>query len=60
MIDTYDMRINATAREYLGRIDLENPELIAYELLQNGITLSWLYPEMPIISGELEERRVYN
>lgn len=53
------MSYNEIAQKYLRKIVLLNPQRIAEELVANGINESWLYPEMPIVSGEIENRRIY-
>ena len=49
---------NEIAQKCLSRITLYSPQKIAYELMAAGINTSWLYPEMPIIANEIENRRV--
>ena len=53
------MDSNKIARECLFKIDLHSPQEIAYELMAAGINTSWLYPEMPIIANEIENRKVF-
>lgn len=48
------------AEECLHKIVINNPQKIAYELLMNGMNTSWLYPEMPIVASEIENRRIYS
>ena len=43
---------------FLHRIQLNNAENIAYELVNSGLNVSWLYPEMPIVSNAIEKRGV--
>lgn len=43
---------------FLHRIQLNNAENIAYELVNSGLNVSWLYPEMPIVSNAIERRGV--
>lgn len=50
---------NPDAREVLHQIVIGNPRNIAYELLHNGMNVSWLYPELPVVSNELENHMVY-
>lgn len=50
---------NSLARDFLVKIVINNPKDIAGELLEHGMNDSWLYPEMPIVSGEIEHHRVY-
>ena len=53
------MQKNSIASDFIYRINLNDPYRISYELISNGILYSWLYPEQPIVSGELENRRIY-
>lgn len=50
---------NALAADCLHRIIINNPRDVAYDLLANGTNDSWLYPEMPIVSSEIENHKVY-
>ena len=50
---------NEIAQKCLSRITLYSPQKIAYELMAAGINTSWLYPEMPIIANEIENRKVF-
>lgn len=43
---------------FLHRISLNNAEEIAYELINSGLNVSWLYPEMPVVSNAIERRGV--
>lgn len=52
------MEHNDAARKCLYKINLSSPQKIAYELMACGVNTSWLYPEMPIIANEIENRRV--
>ncbi len=47
------------ANTFLHRILLCDPEKIAFEVLNAGMNLSWLYPEMPVVSSSIEERKIY-
>lgn len=51
---------NAMAKVCLHKIVLNDPQNIAYEVLANGMNISWLYPEMPIVSSEIEGHQVYS
>lgn len=42
----------------LHRIKLYNPHKIAYEMMNQGMNVSWLYPEMPVVSNEIEARKI--
>lgn len=53
------MELNALARECLHKIIIRNPQQIAYQMMANGINVSWLYPEMPIVSNEIENHCIY-
>lgn len=60
-----DMRIKPEAMEHMSdmrdclyKINLLSPQKIAYELMACGINVSWLYPEMPIITNEIENRGI--
>lgn len=50
---------NLLAQDCLTKIIINNPKDVAHELLDNGMNDSWLYPEMPIVSSEIENHRVY-
>jgi len=54
------MERNSIAGSVLHQIIVNNPKEIAYELMQNGMNDSWLYPEMPIVSNEIENRKIYS
>ncbi len=53
------MSFNSIARKCLYKIVLEKPQKLAHEILANGMNESWLYPEMPVVSSEIEHREVY-
>ena len=48
------MSFNNVVQKHLYKIILCQPQQIAYEMLTNGMNESWLYPEMPIVSNEIE------
>lgn len=50
---------NNAARACLHQIVIGDPRTVAYELLQNGMNISWLYPEMPVVSNEIVNHKVY-
>lgn len=52
------MSFNKIAQKYLYKIILCKPQQITYEMLTNGMNESWLYPEMPIVSNEIEHHGV--
>ena len=58
-VDFNAMQYNIAAKNALTKIELVNPEKIACELLSNGINASWLYPELPIVSNEIETHKIY-
>lgn len=53
------MEYNEFAKQCLHKIIIRNPQKIAYELMSGGINVSWLYPELPIVSNEIEFHRIY-
>lgn len=53
------MQNNLDAANVLHQIIIANPQKIAYELLQNGMNDSWLYPEMPVVANEIENHKIY-
>ena len=53
------MENNALAAACLHKIIINNPQDVAYDLLANGTNTSWLYPEMPIVSSEIENHKVH-
>lgn len=59
-IDPNAMQRIAMTADCIYRIDLDDPQEIASNLLSNGIQSSWLYPELPRVGYELEGRKVYN
>lgn len=52
------MERNQLAMPHLYKIILDHPAEIAYEMLENGLNDSWLYPELPIVSGWIEQRKI--
>lgn len=50
---------NKKAQDCLYRIQIQNPQRVAYQLMANGMNDSWLYPEMPIVSNEIENHVIY-
>ena len=57
-INPDSMSFNKIAQRHLYKIILCQPQQIAYEMLTNGMNESWLYPEMPIVSNEIEHHGV--
>lgn len=53
------MENNAMAVRFLHKILITDPEKVAYELITNGMNDSWLYPEMPVVAGEIENRKIF-
>lgn len=49
---------NSMAQDCLCQIMIKNPQKIALQLMENGMNESWLYPEMPIVSSEIENHVV--
>ena len=35
-----------------------NVDRIAYEMMNQGMNISWIYPEMPVVANEIESRRI--
>ena len=58
-IEPNAMEHNVIAQECLVKLEICDPEKIAYELMANGANISWLYPELPIVSNEIENHRIY-
>lgn len=65
MLDSRSMGIYLDAMENmhegnksLYKILLCNPDEIAFEMLNAGLDISWLYPEMPVVANEIENRKV--
>lgn len=54
------MENNKLAGAKLHKIIIDNPQQIAYQLMYNGMNDSWLYPEMPVVSNEIENREIYS
>lgn len=49
-----DMRGNSSIMKHLNRIIIQSPKEVAEELKALGAHRSWLYPEEPIVSQEIE------
>lgn len=54
------MENNALAEGCLHKIVFSKPQKIAYELLTNGASDAWLYPEMPIVANGIEKHQIYS
>lgn len=52
------MELNSIAAECLCQVLIKNPQKVALEMLENGMNDSWLYPEMPVVSSEIENHKV--
>ncbi len=44
---------------FLHQILLCNPDEIAFEVMNAGVNVSWLYPEMPVVANAIEQREVF-
>lgn len=44
--------------QFLHRIRICNQEEIAFEIMNAGMNISWLYPEMPVVANAIENRKV--
>lgn len=47
------------ANGFLHKITLRNPDEIAFELMNAGLNVSWLYPEMPVVANAIEKRKIF-
>lgn len=52
------MELNPRTEGILYQILIKNPQQVALEMLENGMNDSWLYPEMPVVSSEIENHRI--
>lgn len=52
------MELNSIASDCLCQVLIKNPQKVALEMLENGMNDSWLYPEMPVVSSEIENHKV--
>lgn len=43
----------------LHKIKLINPDKIAFEVMNAGLNVSWLYPEMPVVANAIEQREIF-
>ena len=50
---------NIMAMNCLTQIIIHNPQEVACQMMQNGLNDSWLYPEMPVVSSEIENHRIF-
>ena len=53
------MEQNSMTKDYLWQIIIQNPQDIALQLMKNGLNDTWLYPEMPVVSSEIENHRIF-
>lgn len=53
------MEQNDSARKCLRQILINDPQKVAMEMMGNGMYDSWLYPEMPVVSSEIENHMIY-
>lgn len=44
----------------LHKILLCEPDKIAFEVMNAGLNVTWLYPEMPVVANTIEQRRIFN
>lgn len=47
------------ADKYLQKILLCDPDKIAFEIMNAGINVTWLYPEMPIVANTIANRQIF-
>lgn len=47
------------ANHFLHKIILNDPEEIAFEVMNTGVNVSWLYPEMPVVANAIEQREIF-
>lgn len=43
----------------LYKIRLRAPDRIAYEVMNAGLNVTWLYPEMPVVANAIEQRKIF-
>lgn len=53
------MEYMSNCNQNLYKILLCNPEEIAYEIMNAGLNVSWLYPEMPVVANAIEKREIF-
>lgn len=44
---------------YLQKILLCDPDKIAFEVMNAGLNVTWLYPEMPVVANTIEQRTIF-
>ncbi|MCI9389525.1 MAG: FRG domain-containing protein [Lachnospiraceae bacterium] len=47
------------ANHFLHKIVLNNADEIAFEVMNAGLNISWLYPEMPVVANAIEQREIF-
>lgn len=57
MLDAMEYMRNGN--QFLTKIYLYNPDEIAYEVMNSGLNVSWLYPEMPVVANAIEQRKIF-
>lgn len=58
-IEPNALQYNRFAKDFLYRIDIMDPEKIAFDLLVSGMGRSWLYPELPVVASEMEDHKIH-
>lgn len=53
------MENNLLAQDCLYQIIIQNPQETALQMMKNGMIKSWLYPESPIVSSEIENHEIF-
>ena len=43
----------------LHKVRLRAPDRIAYEVMNAGLNVTWLYPEMPVVANAIEQRKIF-
>ena len=46
------------AASFLHKILICNQDEVAFEIMNAGLNVSWLYPEMPVVANAIENRRI--
>lgn len=44
---------------HLQKILLCDPDKIAFEVMNAGLNVTWLYPEMPVVANAIEQRKIF-
>lgn len=52
------MELNFMTEGCHWQILIKNPQRTALEMLENGMNDSWLYPEMLMVSSEIENHKI--